>query len=417
MNSRGHDDDALWSAYLDGTLDPETRARAEARLRTSAADREALESMRAADAQLRASAVPDPGAAYWRDFAARVDVRVQPRDPARIYEKLVGWFVQGERVRWMRAAGALAGLTLVTYIGMRGFRPAEVQMRSAPHQVQVSPPKPPAAPSPPPSAATGRKPVEIGPGPTPDPLSRGGAAPKAPSASALRDAPREAAEGKPAEERGPAGSPGVASKPHADQDDAASQQVEAEATQRSYEAVPPDRARSEEGSQALSKPPGAFAIEPQLGLDRTDKLADDQRALKVDLQDAGGRSATDSIASFLARSLRKDSAPSAFGMTTREAVKSLNQSKRANEAPKLPAAAPQSEVDRLLQLADIAERFETEPQFRPHLETIATRLAEYAREDARAAARARALMRKLAASSTTPGERATWEESLRQLPN
>ena len=286
MNSPGHEDDALWSAYLDGTLDAQARARAEARLRASSADREALEAMRAAEAQLRATAVPDPGAAYWRDFTTRVEARVQPRDPARIYEKLAAWFVNGERVRWMRAAGALAGLTLVTYIGMRGFRPSELRMPNAPPPVQVN------SPPPAPTALPARE-----------------------RDAASRDAPSAVAEGQ--QTRPPSsGTPDAAVKQHAARDDAAVKQraIQDEAAAKVEGAVPqspaprttyesaPEKAPLDEGPQAMKKAPGTLAIEPQpqVAQDRVGNLTVERKDLSLDARGGRRPSAADSIAAFLA---------------------------------------------------------------------------------------------------------------------
>jgi len=433
MNAGRDDDDALWSAYLDGTLEPQARARAEARLRTSAADRETLEAMRVAEAQLRTTAVPDPGAAYWHDFGARVESRLQPAarsqaDPALIYEKLVGWLVNGGRVRWMRAAGALAGLTLVTYIGMRGFRPSEVRMH-------------PSAPS-----------METN-LPTPDPDRR--------------DAPKETGDFRSSNPEAVVVPPPTKTKQRTEHD-GSEWKSEAEATQAP---APPtagvtipaepqslERTQETELQQALK----TFATEPQPATvtERFDRIIPKPGdAGSVDLQVRGGRAsdlmlrapltttdkellvlkdraayvapraAADSLASYLAQALRDD-APRAREEAAQRAVQpranQLNETapgvvgKPTASAPAPPPIPPPlpatAEVDRLLHLADLAQRYEADPTFRPHLETIAMRLADYARQDPRAASRARTLMRTLAASSATASERAAWEDRLRQLP-
>jgi hypothetical protein len=324
----------------------------------------------------------------------------------------VGWLVNGGRVRWMRAAGALAGLTLVTYIGMRGFRPSELREE----------------PTIPPSI------VEV-----------------SPQIQAVPDE-REVTQGQPDAVVVP---PDAASKSEAD----------ASPTPPSAVApVPNDTqpfGRADEVSVPLQKPPGTLAIEPQspavaeraevqseepqLGLDRVGAAQPPAATPTLGLQVRGGRSnevkfpippaidfkksaleepvafrvqdrAADSLASYLALALRDDPArarESATGRAEAPRVKQLNQSKPGVAATQPPVTG---EVDRLLQLADLAQHYEADATIRPHLETIALRLANYAPQDPRAAARARTLMRTLAASSATTSERADWEERLRQLP-
>ena len=130
MSEGTHVDDLL-GAFMDGELDAPTHARVEAHLRACARCAEELASWRRLDAQLSATDVPDPGAAYWSRFAARVQARLPvtaaPRAPW--VERVVGWFVPAERIAWARVAGAFAVVTLVTYVGMRGFEPDRIQRR------------------------------------------------------------------------------------------------------------------------------------------------------------------------------------------------------------------------------------------------------------------------------------------------
>ncbi len=472
MNAGRDDDDALWSAYLDDTLEPQARARADARLRTSVADREALEAMRLAEARLRATEVPDPGAAYWRDFGARVESRLQPTaearpDPARIYEKLVGWLLYGGRVRWMRAAGALAGLTLVTYIGMRGFRPSEVRMRSTTsmeskpqHQdareqgqtVRDLDPVEPETGIPPPAESQLRAESdeaqaksEVEAPKSTEPPSAEVVIPKGPILRVQETRDKKKAE-KFAREPQPETDAEQVSVPKKDR---AHQVEEARRGEDRVDAPPldPDNAAPQLGqervgsSQAAPKQDDSRSLDVQVrGSQANDvtvpipssTLDKEMLALRDRTAYLVPRSVADSLASYLAMALRDDASRARERVATRSVQPGANQRREtALRAPSTPASKPElvpspapmplplattAEVDRLLHLADLAQRYESDATFRPHLETVAIQLARYAREDARARARARTLMRKLADSSATAGERAAWEERLRELP-
>jgi len=431
MNS--HDDDALWSAYLDGTLDAEARAHAEARLRASAADRETLEAMRAADARLRAAAVPDPGPAYWRDFGARVESRCHPAaespsDPARIYEKLVGWLVLGGRVRWMRAAGALAGLTLVTYIGMRGFRPSDVQIppSPAPRADANVPPRDDVVQE----AETSRELPAREPAATVAPLAKSEPKPEPDDAVPRHEGPAVGSAENLAKSDGDAlhsqPSPGTSIPAESRPFQSVTELFElkkapaTDAIEPQPGAVPEPAVVFEVDPKPVARDAPAWNVRggrsnevrvPSPGGDPTKSPLDDRAA------NVGLRSEIDSLVTFLAHALRDDPLHQPEGVAGRSGWKNANQVKELASGPAgAPRAPATAEVDRLLRLADIAQRYETDAAIRPHLETIAIRLAQHARQDPRAATRARALMRTLADGSTTAGERATWEERRRQLP-
>jgi anti-sigma factor RsiW len=114
---------ARLSAYLDGELDAAARAEVEALLQRSPQARAVLAEMRRLDASLRSGPVPEPGDAYWRGFADRVASRLASSPaPESLYERSTAWLFRGGRVAWLRAAGALAMLTLVAMFAARGVR-------------------------------------------------------------------------------------------------------------------------------------------------------------------------------------------------------------------------------------------------------------------------------------------------------
>jgi hypothetical protein len=127
--TEAHLQDLELSAYLDGETDAAARPRVEAHLAACAACRDALSGLRALQAGLREVPVPEPEASYWTEFAERVEARIEatsavPRakatSPTRGYERLTGWLFPSGHFGWVRAAGALAALTLVTVVGLRG---------------------------------------------------------------------------------------------------------------------------------------------------------------------------------------------------------------------------------------------------------------------------------------------------------
>jgi hypothetical protein len=392
MTARDREDvDALLSGYLDGELDAALRHAVEARLQAEPALRERLEVLRAADARLRASSIPDPGPAYWRDFTARVDARIAPREPARIYEKLVAWFVDGGRVHWIRAAGALAGLTLVTYVGMRGFRPAEIAMRDraadevAPPVIDASRPADASRPSETPPTVDAPPPADAPQKPESSPQIRGGRSEKGGAKLTIERAPAET-------------------------------EVADREVAREPEASP-------RAPVLMDKPEGAAGVGAV-----TEALESKAEARQAEV-------AADSIATYLAMALQARDlddlalrAPESESLQALETKQQLDTKARSlnkgaalrNDtalAPIQPPAAPAAgAIDRLLELADIAEPRLDDPRIRPHAAAIARRLAAHASTDRRAGERAADLMRTLAATSTTPSERAQWEESLRQLP-
>lgn len=142
-------------AYLDRALAPQDRARVESHLEVCGDCRTALARARDFAAALGDTRAPDPGAAYWSRFAARVETRLERHrsaDPARGYERWTSWLFPRGRFAWVRAAGAVATVTLVTYIGMRGFRPESLRQVSEVVERERAPatvPNPPPGDTPP----------------------------------------------------------------------------------------------------------------------------------------------------------------------------------------------------------------------------------------------------------------------------
>ena len=129
MTDRSHVDDLL-SAYLDGELDVPEGQRVAAHVRSCDRCERELEALRELHARLRQTEIPDPGAAYWSGFATRVQERLaQGAMPARApwVERVASWFAPADRIAWPRVAGAFAVVTMVTYVGMRGFGPQGLQ--------------------------------------------------------------------------------------------------------------------------------------------------------------------------------------------------------------------------------------------------------------------------------------------------
>lgn len=117
-------------SYVDGALSPEDRTRVESHLESCDECRAALVREREFASALARTSVPDPGAAYFDGFAPRVAARLErakQAEAARRYERWIAWLIPRGRFAWVRAAGALATLTLVTYVGMRGFRPESLR--------------------------------------------------------------------------------------------------------------------------------------------------------------------------------------------------------------------------------------------------------------------------------------------------
>src|SRR5262245_34212674 len=125
MPENGHVGERL-SAYLDDELEPKVRAAVAAHLAACATCAGELEELRQLQASLLETSVPDPGPAYWASFTNRVQVRLSSAAadaPSRWLERLSSWLLPSGGLGWVRLAGAFATVTLVAYLGMRGFRP------------------------------------------------------------------------------------------------------------------------------------------------------------------------------------------------------------------------------------------------------------------------------------------------------
>ncbi|MFQ5599962.1 MAG: anti-sigma factor family protein [Candidatus Krumholzibacteriia bacterium] len=145
MSDASHVQEHL-SAYLDGELSGADRERLEAHLGGCALCSSELEALREVHARLCEIPPHDPGASYWKRFPERVASRLPgpvSAGPERFYERLAAWFLPSGRLAWPRAATALATITLVTYVGVRGFRDAELPPPAA---VRPEPPDVAAAP-------------------------------------------------------------------------------------------------------------------------------------------------------------------------------------------------------------------------------------------------------------------------------
>src|SRR5262249_60387726 len=89
--------------YVDGGLDAARRRTVESHLQACGECRAALATADRLARALESAPVPDPGTNYWAKFAARVEARTQraaSREPARGYERLLGWLVPSARPRW-----------------------------------------------------------------------------------------------------------------------------------------------------------------------------------------------------------------------------------------------------------------------------------------------------------------------------
>ena len=154
MPDERHVDDLL-GAYVDAELDAAARAGVETHLHACATCRRDLEALQSLQATLRHLEVPDPGQGYWAQFSPRVlerlgDAAPQASEvgPVPVLERLARWFLPQGRLAWPRFAGAFAGLMLVTYIGMRGFRSDEIRIEPAKHRAARETSSAPTAPAP-----------------------------------------------------------------------------------------------------------------------------------------------------------------------------------------------------------------------------------------------------------------------------
>ncbi len=150
-----HVDDLL-GAYVDAELDAAARAGVETHLQSCATCRRDLEALQSLQAALRHLEVPDPGQGYWAQFSPRVldrlgEAATQASDggPLPVLERLARWFLPQGRLAWPRFAGAFAGVMLVTYIGMRGFRSDEIRIEPAKDRAAREFSGAPTAPAPP----------------------------------------------------------------------------------------------------------------------------------------------------------------------------------------------------------------------------------------------------------------------------
>lgn len=395
MTDLSHVDDLL-SAYMDGELDAAMRARVEAHLQACARCGQELETWRGLHAQLRDAAVPDPGAAYWSRFATRVHERLPGAASSRTpwVERLAGWFAPSERIAWGRVAGAFAIVTLVTYVGMRGFEPDRVQGIKPPAESGHSMTTQPTVPSPAPAATPppGPEPsvtedVDLA-RPAPIPSRRSPALPKQSAAAPDADAPEERA--------------GVASAERAAADARSATQPVASHVTNSALAE-----RSVADEVAKTERPAAGAMPPAPGTAT-------QRA-----QVPSTPGAEDDVRTFVAAALVGDTL----------AARAMRDAMAARD----PAAAQLKPMDAWLQLpvpsaagvrrATTAELAaldallwprREQPALRPHVEELARRLTQHA-EDAALRARAVAYVEWLAETAPDAAGRAAWRATLESL--
>ncbi|HZL85995.1 MAG TPA: zf-HC2 domain-containing protein [Candidatus Krumholzibacteria bacterium] len=243
-----HVDDLL-GAYVDAELDAAARAGVETHLRACATCRRDLEALQSLQATLRHLEVPDPGQGYWAQFSPRVlerlgDAATQASDggPMPLLERLARWFLPQGRLAWPRFAGAFAGVMLVTYIGMRGFRSDEIRIEPAKDRAAREPA----------SAPTALAPTE-----EPKSAARSAAPPAAPQLEPKRTAPASPEPDRPrirqgakvAKETDKAGEGAAATSPPP--------------AQQTFEKQAPDvRPRSETALQDLKKPVPQVAPSP-----------------------------------------------------------------------------------------------------------------------------------------------------------
>jgi hypothetical protein len=210
-------------AFAGGRLDPDAAARAAAHVAACAACDAEVTAYERLQQAIAAQAVPDPGAHYWQEFAARVEARLQPGAAPGLYDRLFTWLLPGGRWAILRAAAAVAAACALVYIGMRGYRPVEWTPREIASPPDASPPGAvPVAPAPagPPVQETApvAPPVEA-PAPrgtpqfVPPPPARREAAPE--PTAALDAAPERAARALRQESVAAEAAPGAGNLPHA----------------------------------------------------------------------------------------------------------------------------------------------------------------------------------------------------------
>jgi putative zinc finger protein len=122
----------LLSGYLDAALPAAERERVESHLEACAACRAELEALRALQIELGAATPPEPPPGYWERFAGRVEKRLPQPEPAgtgALAARIVAWLLPSGRLAWTRAVGAVATITIVTYVAMHGFRHEEVAIQ------------------------------------------------------------------------------------------------------------------------------------------------------------------------------------------------------------------------------------------------------------------------------------------------
>jgi hypothetical protein len=122
----------LLSGYLDAALDRGERERVESHLQACERCRAELQTLRALQADLRAAPRPEPPPGYWERFAARVESELpehEPRSPVAWAARVAEWFLPSGRLAWTRAVGAVATITIVTFVAIRGFQHADVGMQ------------------------------------------------------------------------------------------------------------------------------------------------------------------------------------------------------------------------------------------------------------------------------------------------
>ena len=346
-------------AYVDGELSPGPRAAVEAHLRDCPACRAQLEELRGLGVSLAQREVPDPGRAYWNEFATRVETRLPRRAAGRAaggQAWLTGWLFAGERFAWGRALGAAAACTVLVYVGMRGYRgnPAQMALESRPPAATLQPQD---APAP----TDAEEPRVVAPSPVPPAAEAGSTSGSETKALARRS------------------------------------------TVRAKEAAP----SSPVASEADRQPEENRAL-----------AAKGEAAPVVTRTEAAEEPAADrSVAQHLAPSpLGKG-----FGAESRDSgapgagLVAQLQTRQSVDAGEIPLPDSTAGVESWLALDATFWPQHTVPAIRPTLVRIASGLARHP-EDSRAADRTRAYAIWLATTSPSDSERTYWEDLLQKLP-
>lgn len=121
----------LLSGYLDAALPAAERDRVAMHIESCAACRAELEALRALQIELGAAPPPEPPPGYWDRFAARVEKRLpqpEPEGPGA-FARIAAWLLPSRRLAWTGALGAVATITIVSYVALRGFRHADLAIQ------------------------------------------------------------------------------------------------------------------------------------------------------------------------------------------------------------------------------------------------------------------------------------------------